>query len=361
MATNTINFGGVTLPCTVERYPTIKKAARKYRQYSIPGRSGDIFIQDDAWENVIQPYEIYAGGDTDGQAQTDWTAIAKLLSLKDYQTLSDTYDTTHYRKAVFNGPMDIENAWNTHGRATIEFNCRPERFLTSGAESVTFEATDNAITIWKVSSLSSYLQSYYTERGITTEYVYAVTLPARIGRVFFRNLRDIGEKMLIMSISSGAEETATAVNSQYYYNITYWNHTGATAIDLLLPSVYFDGLPILESQDGVVNMAGAYQNDYMPAHPTIVLHGVASHSAEIVAARINGYGIYVNEYDASYPYIFIDTENWSVTRAASLAGDQFLANNVRMDAGIQLDEGENYIYTSSSYEIASFIPNLWEL
>ena len=128
MAINQIMFGGNVLPCTVERFPKIQKAARKFRRYNIPGRNGDLFLQDDAYENVIQEYQIYAGSDQYG-SQLPWDEMAKCLYLNGYQTLQDTYDTTHFRKAVFNGPMDIENSWNTHGRAAIEFDCRPERFL----------------------------------------------------------------------------------------------------------------------------------------------------------------------------------------------------------------------------------------
>lgn len=70
-----------------------------------------------------------------------WTDIMEWLHSADgYAELSDTYDTTHYREAVFVDATDISNSWNEHGRAVVSFRCRPERFLT-GYRNVSVDLT----------------------------------------------------------------------------------------------------------------------------------------------------------------------------------------------------------------------------
>lgn len=60
-----------------------------------------------------------------------------LLSTKGYAQLSDTYDSAHYRKAVFTGDIEIEPTMMLDA-AEIElvFNVAPQRFVTLNAISV---------------------------------------------------------------------------------------------------------------------------------------------------------------------------------------------------------------------------------
>lgn len=74
-----------------------------------------------------------------------WTDIMEWLNSADgYAELSDTYDTQHYREAVFVDATDIANSWNEYGRAIVSFRCRPERYLISG-QSVTLDFTNTTL------------------------------------------------------------------------------------------------------------------------------------------------------------------------------------------------------------------------
>lgn len=353
MATNKIMFGGNVLPCTVERFPDIHKAQRKFRQYNIPGRNGDIFFQSDAWENVIQSYQIYAGDGTYG-SQTPWTELTRCLYLDGYQELRDTYDPTHFRKAVFNGPIDVENSWNTHGRATIEFNCRPERYLVDGNNPIEYEHHTSAIHLWLVSDLSAFLQSDFV--GI--DEVYAVTVPAgAYGRILAPNWRDDGQRKKYVSITPGQETTAegSTSTSTLYNTITL----GLTSRTYLIPANYYDGEPVMTLDGEVIGAAATLVNPYMPSHPYIVLHNIASHSGEQMVFQLNNKTVYI-DYRAETPYYFIDTENYSVTCSDSLNGERIPATNVYLSADIKLLSGANSIFTSEWYD-ATISPNWWEL
>lgn len=131
---NTFTFAGVSsasLGLTVEKVPNMNRPARKYDRYSVPGRNGDIFVFQDAWENIEQSYEICWKGTP---VDTGYNIAEWLFGSSGYQMLTDSYDPLHYRNAVFLGPYDVENTLMRYGRATITFDCDPRRFLMSGLE-----------------------------------------------------------------------------------------------------------------------------------------------------------------------------------------------------------------------------------
>lgn len=132
--TGHIEFNGSDLfGIVVEKAPNIIRPTRKVTRFSVPGRNGDIVMQQDAWENYEQPYDIWTGEDQNYTAQQRFTEIASILnSSTGYCRLEDDFEPEIYRMATFNGPMDAENILNQYGRVTLSFDCRPERFLKTG-------------------------------------------------------------------------------------------------------------------------------------------------------------------------------------------------------------------------------------
>lgn len=132
--TGHIEFNGSDLfGIVVEKAPNIIRPTRKVTKFSVPGRNGDIVMQQDAWENYEQTYDIWTGEDQNYTAQQRFAEIASILnSSSGYCRLEDDFEPEIYRMAAFNGPMDAENILNKYGRVTLSFDCRPERFLKSG-------------------------------------------------------------------------------------------------------------------------------------------------------------------------------------------------------------------------------------
>lgn len=159
-----IIYAGVssaTVGVKVEWYPNLDRPARKYTRVSVPGRSGDLFFYQDAYENVIQRYDIYAGYLAAGASQIvwkdvfDWLYPAETavtindhinLTINGYHTLVDAYDPDgSIRLATFNSGVEVENSWNHFGRATIEFDCRPERFTSDAFTMLTVSESGETI------------------------------------------------------------------------------------------------------------------------------------------------------------------------------------------------------------------------
>lgn len=134
-----IQYNGVnsrTLGVIVEQYPVRPIPKRKHEIFSVPGRSGDVIVEEDAWENVNQSYDIYLSAERAGLPLVS-AQVVRWLNAGGYRRLEDDYNPDIFRLAAFLGPVDLQNILNAFGRATITFNCMPQRFLKSGETAVT--------------------------------------------------------------------------------------------------------------------------------------------------------------------------------------------------------------------------------
>jgi len=61
-----------------------------------------------------------------------------LHSASGYARLEDTYDPDHYRMAYYSESLSVENLFNEAGKATLNFICKPQRYLKSGETSIVF-------------------------------------------------------------------------------------------------------------------------------------------------------------------------------------------------------------------------------
>lgn len=135
----------------VERYPSVIVPTRKNEKISVPGRNGDLLIQQDAFENVIQRYEIYISAEKEKLPNVTHR-IAEWLCVKGYKRLVDSYFLDTFRLAAFQGGIEIENVLNRFGRATIEFDCKPQRWFNFGDQ---FVDVTNGQTLLNPSTLTA--------------------------------------------------------------------------------------------------------------------------------------------------------------------------------------------------------------
>lgn len=124
----------------VEKYPKQNGPKRKRTTVAVAGRNGALHFQNGAFENYIQPYEIYFHGEIPTPEMAH-KIKSWLLSDGSYQRLEDVYDPGYFRMATFAGPLNIDNVLNMYGRCTINFDCAPQSFLVSGELPLTFEAS----------------------------------------------------------------------------------------------------------------------------------------------------------------------------------------------------------------------------
>ena len=120
---------------------TYNKPPKRVETQSVPGRNGDLVIEDGSYENLEYTFPAYIVEDL--PVRIDGLA-AMLLSAKGYQRIEDTYHPEHFRMGVYTKGLDIETGTlNAYGRFDITFNVKPQKFLLSGEHETAF--TDNGI------------------------------------------------------------------------------------------------------------------------------------------------------------------------------------------------------------------------
>lgn len=106
---------------------------------SIPGRNGDLILPNGRYPNVQVTYTVFLPAKSQAELAQKITAVKAWLYTEPdrYHILSDTYDTTYFRKAVFAGKLGIEDQLNKIGVFTVTFSCLPFRYSADGQKEVT--------------------------------------------------------------------------------------------------------------------------------------------------------------------------------------------------------------------------------
>lgn len=138
-----IIYNGISsrsIPIVVENPPNYVVAARDYNPVHVLGKNGDVLIDNGSYQNVLRPYDIAFGSMEKNHSEMATAVSEWLHSASGYARLEDAYEPDYYRMAYYQEEIDIENILNRLGRATINFNCMPQRFLKIGDDPITFTA-----------------------------------------------------------------------------------------------------------------------------------------------------------------------------------------------------------------------------
>lgn len=103
---------------------------RDVTKVSIPGRSGDLLLDNGRFKNVTVEYDCLIESD---DAVRDFNnLVAWLKSLTGYQRIEERFHPDEYRLGIFNASITAKTA----DRRTINFklkaDCKPQRFLVEG-------------------------------------------------------------------------------------------------------------------------------------------------------------------------------------------------------------------------------------
>ena len=111
---------------------------RDYEVVHIPGRNGDLVIDNGSYQNVTRKYSISVG-EIDGNFTTLAAGVSEWLhSACVYARLEDSYESDYFRLAYYVADAEMENLFHQAGKMSIEFNCKPARFLKAGERAVPF-------------------------------------------------------------------------------------------------------------------------------------------------------------------------------------------------------------------------------
>lgn len=242
-----ITFGGVsssTYGIEVETYPDYSVPEKKYEIIHVPGHNGDFLIDTGEYSNVIKKYSISLSNteafkvpdndpnnysvlrrNTTGTYSDICNRLSEWLHRNNgYLRLSDDYDPAHFRYAVCTKEVGLTNIFNEGGKATIEFNCKPQRFLY----------------YWKINDTTYWENSW-------------ITLSSN-GTIINPTVFD--SRPLIRITGSSGTVTITTSDSRTYPMVIA-SHSGQLYIDCDLMDCYSGSNPPT-NQNGVVTMTNGF-------------------------------------------------------------------------------------------------------
>lgn len=119
---------------------------RSVEEVSVPGRNGAIIIDNGHFENIEVTYKAGVTGANQGEFAENIADFRNaILSQKGYQRLTDEYNPNEYRMATYVSGLEVEATeghQGTVGEFELTFNCKPQRFLTSGETPITVTSGD---------------------------------------------------------------------------------------------------------------------------------------------------------------------------------------------------------------------------
>lgn len=158
---NWITFGGVSSKeygVYISGGGTYDAPARDVEKIAIPGRNGDLTIDNGRYENIKVEYPafIYQGFPVNVDGLRNF-----LLSQRGYKKLMDSYHPNEYRMARWDGDFvsDVEENL-TGGHFTLTFDCMPQRFYDDGDQPI--EMTNGSILNRTVHPALPLLRAYGT-------------------------------------------------------------------------------------------------------------------------------------------------------------------------------------------------------
>ena len=116
--------------------------ARRGEMISIPGRNGSLFMDEGVFENITVEYPAFIGTKSETDFYDKLAAFkSAILSRENYKRLSDSYHPDEFRLAIYKSGLEVSpKHYNRAGGFTLEFDCKPQRFLLSGETSFIYTA-----------------------------------------------------------------------------------------------------------------------------------------------------------------------------------------------------------------------------
>lgn len=119
---------------------TYATPSRSVEYIQVPGRNGNLIIDNGRFENVVVPYDSFI---VEHLRERFAGLRAFLFSRKGYKRLEDSFHPEEFRLASFSESINPElTQLNREGTFTLNFNCKPQRFLKIGEQEQIFTKTD---------------------------------------------------------------------------------------------------------------------------------------------------------------------------------------------------------------------------
>ena len=141
-----LTFGGINSKdygVYIEGESAFNAPQRDVELIEIPGRNGAYVHDMGRYSNIEVSYPAGLFGHSESEfAEKISNFRNAICSKKGYQKLTDDYNPNEYRMGVYSSGLDVKPAILRAGEFDLKFNCKPQRFLTSGDVPVSLDSGD---------------------------------------------------------------------------------------------------------------------------------------------------------------------------------------------------------------------------
>ena len=141
-----LTFGGINSKdygVYIEGESAFNAPQRDVELIEIPGRNGAYVHDMGRYSNIEVSYPAGLFGHSESEfAEKISNFRNAICSKKGYQKLTDDYNPDEYRMGVYSSGLDVKPAILRAGQFELKFNCKPQRFLTSGDVPVSLDSGD---------------------------------------------------------------------------------------------------------------------------------------------------------------------------------------------------------------------------
>ena len=140
LKTGNLVIGGVSIDqygAVVNSSGIYEKPKRDYEMVHIPGRNGDLHIDNNSFKNVDVTYTVVFPANGESFMERYNRLFDVLMVQTGYLRIEDDFDVEHFRMGVLAAISNIKTKSDANGICKIKLDCKPQRFLKSGATPVT--------------------------------------------------------------------------------------------------------------------------------------------------------------------------------------------------------------------------------
>lgn len=113
----------------ITQYPTDTIPEKDVEAVHVPGLTGDVLIDKNSWKNITRSYEVSLSSPESTPQELYHRLIEWLYPSDGYSELIESWTPGVYRIASLNTEITDEIIYNKAVKITIEFNCKPQKYL----------------------------------------------------------------------------------------------------------------------------------------------------------------------------------------------------------------------------------------
>lgn len=148
-----LTFNNVNLSdfdCYIDGSQEFRTPQKMVSMYSVVGRNGDLAVSQGRYSNITIPFNCFINKNF----KENYSALVNLLhSIDGYARLETTHEPDVYRMGLFSDEID-PNPWqfNRQGTFTLNFNCKPQKWLKSGENAI---SVTNTLTVFNPTEMTA--------------------------------------------------------------------------------------------------------------------------------------------------------------------------------------------------------------